>query len=87
MNQFFQQAKSRLDAGSGEEGHAKMVAWNIDLGMKRTRTKTKVDAIPPLDYVHFGTQLYREKKKYSILEFKTLKSLSLHQLSLDVPCN
>lgn len=35
MNQFFQQAKSRLDAGGSEERLAKMVTWNIDLGMKR----------------------------------------------------
>jgi hypothetical protein len=35
MNQLFQQAKLRLDAGRGEEGLAKIVTWNIDLGMKR----------------------------------------------------
>jgi len=37
----------------------------------QTRTKTKVDAIPSLDYVHFGSELYREKKLHSLLEFKT----------------
>jgi hypothetical protein len=37
----------------------------------QTRTKTKVDAIPPVDYVYFGSKLYREKEKHSILEFKT----------------
>jgi hypothetical protein len=37
----------------------------------QTRTKTKADAIPSLDYVHFGSELYREKKLHSLLEFKT----------------
>jgi hypothetical protein len=37
MNQFFQQAQLRLEAGhgQGEEEHAKTVTWNIDHGMKR----------------------------------------------------
>jgi len=37
----------------------------------QTRTKTKVGAIPSVDYVHFGSELYREKKLHSLLEFKT----------------
>ncbi|GFG41066.1 hypothetical protein Cfor_04542 [Coptotermes formosanus] len=87
MNPFFQQARLRLGAGNVDQVHAEMVKWNIDQGVKRTRTKTKVDAIPSLDYVHFGSELYREKKMHSLQEFKTLKSLSVHQSNLDIPCN
>jgi centromere protein I len=87
MNQFFQQARLRLGAGDVDQGNGEMVKWNVDQGVKRTRKKTKVDAIPSLDYVHFGSELYREKKLHSLLEFKTLKSLSAHQLNLDIPCN
>jgi hypothetical protein len=35
MNQFFQQAQLRLNAGFSEERSAKMIKWNIDQGLKK----------------------------------------------------
>jgi hypothetical protein len=42
MNQFFQQARLRLGAGSVDQGNAEMVKWNIDQGVKRVSVNAAV---------------------------------------------
>jgi hypothetical protein len=52
MNQFFQQAQLRLNAGSSEETCAKMVKWNIDQGLKKvSEGASMLNNLPPSPYI------------------------------------
>jgi hypothetical protein len=42
LNPFFQQAQLRMGAGNVDQGHAEMVKWNIDLGVKRVSVDVAV---------------------------------------------
>lgn len=46
MNQLFQEAKSRLDAGSGEEALAEIITWSIDHGMKKVSVGASLLTFP-----------------------------------------
>ncbi|XP_069684258.1 centromere protein I-like isoform X2 [Periplaneta americana] len=87
MNSVFEKVQSRLNATHDERTHTENIVWDCAQGLKRTTKRKKLGAIPPIDYVHFGSELYREKKKKLVSEFKTMESLCLHQLNLDMPCN